>query len=171
MRVDLSGVAQGYAADLVAAALDELGLSSHLVDVGGELRASGARRSDRPWRVGIESPVEDASVWGTVDLRDEGVATSGDYRNWFEDAGARYAHIIDPRTGRPIAMRGVSVTVVHRSAALADAWATALCVLGPDEGFELARREGLAAAFITSREGAMEARLTPLMEARAEAID
>jgi thiamine biosynthesis lipoprotein len=166
IRIDLSGVAQGYAADLVAAALEARGLSSYLVDVGGEIRAAGVRRSGRPWRVGIESPAPDVPVWGTLELGDEGVATSGDYRNWFEQEGVRYAHIIDPRTGRPIAMRGASVTVVHESAALADAWATALCVLGPEEGYALASREGLAAIFITASESGLESRTTPAMAAR-----
>jgi len=167
MRIDLSGIAQGYASDVVAAALTELGYTDFLVDVGGELRASGTRRSGRAWRVGIESPDAAAPVWGTVELGDEGVATSGDYRNWFEDGGVRYAHIIDPHTGRPIPVRGASVTVVHRSAAMADAWATALCVLGPEAGFELAERVGVAAAFITGGPGGVEARLTPAMSRRS----
>ncbi|MBM4184325.1 MAG: FAD:protein FMN transferase [Gemmatimonadetes bacterium] len=169
VRIDVSGIAQGYAADAVAAALTDLGLTSYLVDVGGELRSRGVRRTGRAWRVGIESSDDSNPVWGTIELLDEGVATSGDYRNWFEEAGVRYAHIIDPRSGRPIAMRGSSVTVVHESAALADAWATALCVLGPDAGFEVARREGLAAAFITMTSGGPESRLTPAMSRRAQA--
>jgi thiamine biosynthesis lipoprotein len=167
IRINLSGIAQGYAADAVAAALGELGLASYLVDVGGEIRAAGTRRSGRPWRVGVERPDDAGGLWGTADIRDQGVATSGDYRNWFEEAGVRYAHIVDPRTGQPIRMRGASVTVIHESASLADAWATALCVLGPDEGYELALREGLAAAFITRSEGGLRVRLTPAMEGRA----
>ena len=167
IRIDLSGIAQGYAADAVAAALGALGFSRYLVDVGGEIRAAGTRRSGRPWRVGVERPDDAGGLWGTAEIRDEGVATSGDYRNWFEEAGVRYAHIIDPRTGQPIRMRGASVTVIHESASLADAWATALCVLGPDEGYELARREGLAAAFITRSESGLSVRLTPAMEGRA----
>lgn len=167
MRIDLSGIAQGYAADAVAAALSGLGLSRYLVDIGGEIRAAGTRRSGRPWRVGIERPGDADGLWGTAEIRDEGVATSGDYRNWFEEAGARYAHIVDPRTGQPIRMRGASVTVIHESASLADAWATALCVLGPDEGYELAQREGLAAVFLTRSEGGLSVRLTAAMEGRA----
>lgn len=167
MRIDVSGIAQGYASDVVAAALADMGLTAFLVDVGGEIRAAGSRRSGRPWRVGIESPDGDAPVWGTVELGNEGVATSGDYRNWFEEGGVRYAHIIDPRSGRPIRMVGASVTVVHESAALADAWATALCVLGPDVGFEVAVREGLAAAFIRLSDEGLRSRLTPAMERRA----
>ncbi|MEQ1854985.1 MAG: FAD:protein FMN transferase [Longimicrobiales bacterium] len=169
IRIDLSGIAQGYAADAVAFALGELGLASYLVDVGGEIRAVGTRRSGRAWRIGVESPDDAVAIWGTAEIRDEGVATSGDYRNWFEEEGVRYAHIIDPRTGQPIRMRGASVTVIHESASLADAWATALCVLGPDEGYELARREGLAAIFITRSERGLGTRITPAMEGRASA--
>jgi len=171
MHIDVSGIAQGYASDVVATALADAGLTDYLVDVGGEIRATGRRRSGRPWRVGIESPDADAPVWGTVELGNEGVATSGDYRDWFEEGGVRYAHIVDPRSGRPIPMVGASVTVVHESAALADAWATALCVLGPDVGFEVAVREGLAAAFITTADGRIESRLTPVIAARVERMD
>ena len=168
IEADLSAIAQGYAADLVALALRRLGLTSFLADVGGEIYAVGTRRDGKPWRVGIERPDGAAEVWGTVELRDEGIATSGDYRNYFEDGGVRYAHIIDPRTGQPIHSRGASVSVIHRSAALADAWATALCVLGPVEGFEVATREGLAALFITLVDGDLEYRVTPAMEGRVD---
>ena len=166
IEIDLSGIAQGYGADAVASALRGLGLTNFLVDVGGEIRAVGTRRNGRPWRVGIERPDGAAEVWGTVDLADEGIATSGDYRNYFEEGGVRYAHIIDPRTGQPIHSRNASVTVLYPTAALADAWATALCVLGPVEGYELARREGIAALFITQAEGRLEYRVTPAMEDR-----
>ncbi len=166
MTIDLSAIAQGYGADAVASGLRDLGLTSFLVDVGGEIRAVGARRTGRGWRVGIERPDGLGEVWGTVELADEGIATSGDYRNYFELDGVRYAHIIDPRTGQPIHSRGASVSVLHTSASLADAWATALCVLGPVDGYELARREGIAALFITLVEGRLEFRVTPAMEGR-----
>jgi FAD:protein FMN transferase len=100
--VDLSSIAKGYAAEAVSVALRGLGMQRSLVDVGGELAASGTRRSGEPWRVGIESPDRAAGIWGSVALVDEGIATSGDYRDSYERAGVRYAHIIDPRTGRPI---------------------------------------------------------------------
>ena len=166
-RVDLSAIAKGYAAESVSAALSALGFERSLVEVGGELAASGARRSGQPWRVGIESPDERApGVWGTLALAGEGVATSGDYRDYYERDGVRYAHIIDPRTGRPIISRTVSVTVVHESAAMADAWATALTVLGPEEGYELARRAGLAALFIQAAGGEPMWRATPALGGR-----
>jgi thiamine biosynthesis lipoprotein len=167
--IDVSGLATGYAAERVAADLRGLGLSNVLVDVGGELQASGAAPGGRDWRVGIERPDDMVgSVWGSMPLSEEGIATSGDYRDYYELDGARYAHIVDPRTRRPIPMRGTSVTVVHASAALADAWATALTVLGPVEGLEVARREGLAVLFLERTEEGVRSVLSPAMAARAE---
>jgi len=162
--VDVSAIAKGYAVESVAGALTSLGLGQFLVEVGGELKGVGTRRDGRAWRVGIERPDDVApGVWGTVALTDEAIATSGDYRNYYEDSGVRYAHIIDPRTGRPIAVRGASVSVVHPNAAFADAWATALTVLGPEEGYAVARREGLAALFIRPASGGLESFLTPAL--------
>jgi len=169
-RVDLSGIAKGYGAEAVSAGLAELGLTSFLVEVGGELAAAGMR-SGRPWRVGIERPDDEPGIWGTVELSDEGIATSGDYRDYYEADGVRYAHVIDPRTGRPIIVRGASVSVVHPSAAMADAWATALTVLGPDEGYEVARREGLAAVFVYAVEGGLRSSITPELGARFTAAE
>jgi thiamine biosynthesis lipoprotein len=155
VAVDLSAIAKGYAVEQAARRLQGLGLTSFLVEVGGELKAAGLTREGRPWRVGIERPDGAAStpsgrvpVWGTVDLTEEAIATSGDYRNYYEESGARYTHIIDPRTGMPLPMRGASVSVIHPDAAVADAWATALTVLGPEEGYAVASREGLAVLFV-----------------------
>jgi thiamine biosynthesis lipoprotein len=167
--VDLSAIAKGYGVEAVADALDQLGLSSFLVELGGELRAVGQRRDGRPWRVGVERPDDGApGVAATIALTDEGIATSGDYRDYYERDGVRYAHIIDPRTGRPIAVQRLSVTVVHASTAMADAWATALTVLGADEGYELARREGLAALFVRVVDGEVRSRATPALGDRVD---
>ena len=167
--VDLSAIAKGYGVDRVAAALGELGLTSFLAEVGGEVKAVGRRRDGRAWRVGIERPEEMArALYGVVELTDQALATSGDYRNYYDEGGVRYAHIIDPRSGRPILFHGASVTVAHPSTAIADAWATALTVLGPHEGFELARREGVAALFVTREDGAYRSRATPRFEERLE---
>jgi thiamine biosynthesis lipoprotein len=165
--VDLSAIAKGYAVDRVASDLEELGHAAFMVEVGGEIHAHGTRRDGRPWRVGIERPYPGVRVvYRPVDLRDEAIATSGDYRNFFDLGGARYAHIIDPRSGRPIRYRGSLVSVVHESAATADAWATALAVLGPDAGFDMARREGLAALFVVHAGDSLESRPTPAFELR-----
>ena len=164
--VDLSAIAQGYAADRVAADLDAAGVTDYLVDVCGEMRARGSSPAGRPWRVGIETPTPGVRrVLRTVELRDVALATSGDYRNFrVDDAGRRYSHEIDPRTGRPADNGLASVSVAHPSAARADAMATALMVLGPAEGYAFARRSGLAAMFVVRGEGRFEVRATPEFE-------
>lgn len=149
LQVDLSAIAKGYAVDRAAEAMSGLGLASWAIEVGGEVRTRGRKPDGTAWTVGIEAPDPKArSVLRGFPLQDLAAATSGDYRNFFESDGARFAHIVDPRTGRPVPWRGFSVTVVHPSAAIADAWATALSVLGPDAGLAAAEREGLAVLFV-----------------------
>lgn len=151
--VDLSAVAKGYAADRVADTLAALGYRRVLVEVGGELKAGAPKADGTLWRVAVERPdPAGRAIHRVVEVADEGVATSGDYRNVLELDGVLHTHLLDPRTGRPARHRGASVSVVHPSATLADAWATALAVLGVEEGLTVADREGLAALFIT-REG------------------
>jgi thiamine biosynthesis lipoprotein len=165
--VDLSAIAPGYAADVLSDRLVALGFPNHLVDVGGEFRARGENQGG-PWRVGVErpdGPVDDRAVQEVVLLRDAALATSGDYRNYREQDGVRISHTIDPRTGRPIAHRLASVTVVAAGAGLADAWATALNVLGPEDGRALAEREDLAALFLVREAGGFIAHATPAFEA------
>jgi thiamine biosynthesis lipoprotein len=166
LRIDPTAIAQGYAAELVADTLRALGLSSFMVDVGGELRADGTRRDGQAWRVGIERPDGTEGLAGTIDLIDEGIDTSGDYRNYFEEGGVAYAHLIDPRTGQAVRARSSSVTVVHDDTAMADAWATALMVLGPEEGYEVAVREGIEALFLSIVGAEVRWRATPGMSSR-----
>jgi thiamine biosynthesis lipoprotein len=163
VEADLSAIAKGYAVDQVAAALEGLGHDDYLVEVGGELRVRGERPAGGPWRLAIERPDPDGRAIHAVLLLDAGaLATSGDYRSFWENGGQRRAHIIDPRTGRPSTHGLASVSVVHPDAVSADAWATALSVLGPEEGLALARAEGLAAYFIArSADGSLEAFATP----------
>ena len=148
-RIDLSAIAKGFSADRVSDALARQGLTNHLVEVGGEVRARGFNGSGEVWRIGIERPtVGGRSVHLVVPLADLSLATSGDYRNFFERDGVRISHTIDPRTGRPITHNLASVSVVHASCMTADGLATALGVLGPDEGFELAQSKDIAAYFL-----------------------
>lgn len=114
------------------------------------------------WRVAIEAPTPGSrTIFRVLELHDQAVATSGDYRNYFEIDGTRYSHLLDPRSGLPIPWRGFSVTVVHEQAALADAWATALSVLGPDEGFSLAEELELSVVLVVpSGDGRFELRYT-----------
>lgn len=154
LRCDLSAIAKGYAVDRVGRALLALGHADHLVDVGGELLARGQGPEGRAWRIGVERPDPSGRmVHRIVAVTDTAVATSGDYRNFREAAGRRYGHILDPRTGRPAESRVASATVLHRSAMLADAFATALLVLGEKDGMALAEREGLAALLILRDDG------------------
>ena len=152
LALDLSAIAKGFGVDLVARRLLALGFESHLVEVGGELRGSGVKPDGQPWWVQLEHP--DARPGGQptlLALHGLSVATSGDYRRWFEHAGARYSHTIDPRDGLPIRHGLASVTVIHAQCMLADAWSTALSVLGPVDGPALADRLGLAARFVVRR--------------------
>jgi FAD:protein FMN transferase len=151
---DLSGIAQGYGADRIAALLESRGFGDYLVEVSGEVRAKGVNADGVPWRIGIERPdAPDRTPHLVLPLADRALATSGDYRNWFAHEGRRYAHEIDPATGAPARHALASVSVVHPDCALADAWATALFVLGPENGHALAERERLAAYFIVRSPG------------------
>ena len=163
LRIDLDGVAPGYAVDRIAARLEALGVNDYLVELGGEVRARGHNASGRRWRVAVEAPVPgERRPYTLMELDGVGVSTSGDYRDYREVSGRRVSHTIDPRTGTPVAHRLASVTVVHSSVATADAWATALMVLGPEEGAQLAHRLGLAALFIErDASGALRETSTP----------
>ncbi|MEM1111083.1 MAG: FAD:protein FMN transferase [Pseudomonadota bacterium] len=152
MELDFSSLAKGYAVDRVAEFLAARGVEDYMVEVGGEIRAAGQSPRGDLWRIAIETPDGRAGVAAALELEDAAVATSGDYRNFFERDGKRYSHTLDPRTGAPVEHGLVSVTVLHEQAMLADAWATALSVLGPDAGMAVAKEQGLAVYFI-SRQG------------------
>ena len=125
------------------------GIENYLVEVGGELRVKGRNARKTNWRIAIEKPAQELrSIEAIIDLTDRAVATSGDYRNYFESKGKRFSHTIDPRTGDPVTHTLASVTVLSHTSMRADALATALMVLGPEEGFALAEREQLAVLFI-----------------------
>lgn len=148
--LDLSGIAKGYAVDQLAFLLDANGVRNYIVEIGGELRTRGVQANGRPWRIGIEAPPAEAdAVAPTVDYIVapglSGVATSGDYRNYYMLAGQRIAHTIDPRTGRPVEHALASATVVATGATEADGLATALMVMGPTAAREFAREQRLAA--------------------------
>lgn len=149
MQADLGGIAKGYGVDAVATALEGLGVCEYMIEVGGEVRTKGVNGAGEPWQIGIEEP--DAlpqRARHVVPLSGRAMATSGDYRIFFEQDGQRYSHEIDPTTGAPVGHRLCSVTVVAADCLHADALATALIVLGPERGFELAERSGVAAQFI-----------------------
>jgi len=160
--IDLSGWAKGHAVDQLAEALDARGLEDYLVEIGGELRVKGHNRDGNKWAIGIEAPSTSARVpHAVVNVTDTSVATSGDYRNYFEQDGRRFSHTIDARTGRPVTHALAAVTVINPSAAYADAMATALLVLGPEAGPALARELHLAAYFLVRNNSDIQEITTP----------
>lgn len=149
IRLDLSAVAKGYGADLVSELLLAQGFENTLVEIGGELRLRGNSQRGTPWKIGVEVPqLTQGATQKAISVTNAGVATSGDYRNYFEVDDKRYSHTLDPRTGYPIDHSLASVTVVAESAAEADAWATALSVLGPEQASTIVEEKKLAVFFI-----------------------
>ena len=163
---DLSALAPGWAADRIAAALQALGHHDFIVDIGGEVVARGRRVDGTRWRVAVESPGRERDHVLVLALEDVAVATSGDYRNvYIDEAGQRRSHLIDPRTGEPVAHELASVTVVHREGVWADALATAMLVMGPEPAWMLATRERLAVRLVARVEGGTySAATTPWFE-------
>ena len=146
---DLSAIAKGYGVDRVAVALDEEGFRDYMVEVGGEVRTRGLNDLGVPWRIGVEKPtVGGRTIQKVVSLSGLAMATSGDYRNYYEVDGVRISHMIDPRSGRPITHRLASVTVIDDQCARADGWATALMILGTEEGYALAKEQDLPVFFL-----------------------
>jgi len=155
IALDLNGIAKGYGVDRLAEVLRDHGIESALVGIDGEMRALGLRPDGEAWTVAVEAP--DAlkrTPHSILGLQDAAVATSGDYRHWVEVQGRRLSHTMDPGKGAPLITSPASVTVVARNCAEADAWATALMVLGPDAGADLARKNGLDALFLMRNDDA-----------------
>ncbi len=164
--LDFSSVAKGYAVDKLADFLDARGQQAYLVEIGGELRAAGHKPDGSAWRIAVEQPVPGIRETGRVlELVDMAVATSGDYRNFFTVDGVNYPHIIDPRTGLPVGHGTGSVTVLHPRCAHADALATALSVLGPEQGLAFARERNLAVLFVVREDDGFQEVRSPAFEA------
>ncbi|MFK7966001.1 MAG: FAD:protein FMN transferase [Burkholderiaceae bacterium] len=170
--INLSAIAKGFGVDQVGLVLRDAGIEEYLVEIGGDLLARGHNAYGQPWRIGIEKPDSGAqAIELVVSLRNHALATSGDYRNFFERNGNRFSHILDPISGRPVTHRTTSVTVVAEHAALADAWATALLVLGLKDGVDLANRLGLAALFIArDASGAQDTYITVQSESFSQLL-
>ncbi|HEY9118545.1 MULTISPECIES: FAD:protein FMN transferase [Marinobacter] len=160
--IDLSAIAKGYGVDAVARYLDTAGVRAYLVEIGGEVRVKGRKPGGDAWRLAIEEPVsERRQVNRVVALDGQAMATSGDYRNYYESEGQRYSHTIDPETGRPIGHNLASVSVIAENCMKADALATAFNVMGYDKAQALATRENIAAYFIVRGENGFESFYTP----------
>ncbi|WP_421694522.1 FAD:protein FMN transferase [Aestuariivirga sp.] len=147
--LDLNGIAKGYGTDRLSAVLVTFGITSFLVGIDGEMRAAGLRPDGTPWSIAVEQPDHARrAVHSMLTLSDAAVATSGDYRHWINAGHARLSHTMDPARGAPVISGPASVTVVAASCAEADAWATALLVLGPECGSMVLQRNGLEALFL-----------------------
>ena len=143
--MDLSAIAKGFGVDYLSDFLDLYSIENYLVEIGGEIRVKGYNADGEKWRIGIESPtLARSGIQQAVTITDKAVATSGDYRNYYEKDGIRYSHTIDPSTGRPVEHNVASVTVISDSATEADGWATAFNVMRPEKAMELAEKHQLA---------------------------
>jgi FAD:protein FMN transferase len=170
VQVDFSSMAKGFAADAVSALLTRLGAEHHLVQVGGDVKSGVSGKDDTGWHAAIEQPLDDQRAIACVlELKGQGLSTSGDYRNFFQIGRQRYGHIIDPRTGQPPTSSLASVSVVHASCAQSSALATALFVLGPDEGYRLADAQGFACLFLVRSGTGLVHRATPEFEKLVQA--
>lgn len=167
--LDFSAIAKGYAVDLLGERLTELGVAGWLVDIGGDLRTQGHKPNGEPWYIAVERPnAQTREVSSVLALNDKGVATSGDYRNFYDTQEGHFSHTIDPRTGRPVEHQLASVTVLEESCMLADGLATLLTVLGPEEGLAFAQERGLEVYFIERKEQDMDVVFKEAMTAAFE---
>jgi len=149
IELDLSGIAKGFAVDEMMACLHRFGVENALVSLDGELKATGLKSASEPWAVAVEKPDYEARTpLSVIELKQAAVATSGDYRHWVDVGQMRLSHTMDRHGGGPVKTRVASVTVVAPECIAADAWATALMVLGPDAGQIVARANGIDALFI-----------------------
>ena len=165
LQIDLSAVAKGYAVDALAEILEQQGIGNYLVEIGGELRISGHRSDGAPWQVAIEKPLEGTREVATIfPLTDTALATSGNYRNFYVENGQRYAHTLDPVSGKPTRHKLASVTVLDQTCARADALATALMVLGEEKGRPFCEKNQIAAYFLIHEKAALEAYASPAFQ-------
>ena len=163
--LDLSAIAKGFAVDEVAKLIEELGIEAYLVEIGGEMRVKGEKSKGVSWKVAIEAPdFSERRVQKILSLKDVAMATSGDYRNYFEDNGERFSHSIDPFTAQPVKHRLASVTIIDDNCARADALATAMLVMGEEKAKEFAVQQGIKAYLIVRKQHSFVEYLSPAFE-------
>ncbi|MFZ7266631.1 FAD:protein FMN transferase [Avibacterium avium] len=162
LYVDLSSIAKGFGVDQVADYLESLHIDNYMVEIGGEIRAKGNNSENKPWQIAIEKPTTGGSrsVEQVVGLHNLAMATSGDYRIYFEENGVRYSHEINPQTGRPIQHHLASITVLDPSSMTADGLSTGLFVLGEDEALKVAEQQQLAVYLIIKTESGFEVKMS-----------
>jgi thiamine biosynthesis lipoprotein len=167
IRIDLSSIAQGYTVAEVAKILESRGIQDYMAEIGGEMKVRGRKANGEDWRIAVEKPTPlTREVQRILSLHQQaGVAvmTSGTYRNFFEQGGQVYSHIINPKTGKPVNHKLLSVTVLHQDPTWADAWSTALLCLGEEEGYETAEAEGLRALFIYGENKELKEKISPAL--------
>ena len=167
VELDFSGIAKGFAVDLAYTALQEIGLRDFVLEVGGEVRASGKRPDGQAWRIGVEAA--EGRTWA-VELRDMSIATSGDRWHMHTTQNRSWSHTIDPRTGQPVEHALTSVSVLHAECMQADALATLLTVLGPTKGMAFAQQHSIAALFVVrEHEGTLTPSASPCWPSNAGA--
>ena len=171
LMLDCSAIAKGYGVDAVARLLKSKGIDNYMVEIGGEIVASGENPKGAPWRIGVSKPDDDSvnvsnEIQGIINISNRAMATSGNYRNFYYKGGKKYAHTIDPKTGCPVQHSILSATVVSDECAKADAYATAFMVMGLEKSMEFCKKHPeLNAYFICAGEGdAYEIHYTPGME-------
>lgn len=165
LRLDLSAIAKGYATDQVAKLLESHNIADYMVEIGGELRLKGSNIGGNNWQIALEKPDPTSrSIQQVLSLTNTALATSGDYRNYFTQAGSHYSHTIDPPTAKPTTHKLASVTVLSHTAMRADALATALMVLGEQKGLQLANAQNIAALFISKTKTGFHKTQTPLFQ-------
>jgi len=157
LYVDLSTTAKGFGVDVVADYLDEEEVNNYLIEIGGEVRVKGRASDTRDWVIAIEKPVsKHRAIQQLISPKNNGLATAGDYRQYFEDHGKRFSHIIDPHSGMPIDHKLASVTVIHPSCMTADGLSTAIMIMGHKEGLAFAKKQGLAAYLVIKTENGFD---------------
>ena len=162
LYIDLSSIAKGFAVDKVAAYVESIGIQNYMVEIGGEIRAKGNNIEGKAWQIAIEKPTDDGSrtVGQVIGLKDLAMATSGDYRNYFEENGMRFSHEIDPKTGYPIRHHLASITVLSPSSMTADGLSTGLFVLGEEKALQLAEQHNLAVYLIIKTGNGFETKMS-----------
>ncbi|MGB0697522.1 MAG: FAD:protein FMN transferase [Rhodospirillaceae bacterium] len=170
-EIYLSAIGKGYGADHIAQAIQGLGVRDFMIDIGGDLYTAGRNPDGVPWQIGIERPAAlSGGVLEVVGVSGLGMASSGDYRNYFEQDGKRYSHIIDPTTGSPITHKTAGATVLADTAMEADAWATAMLILGREKGLQVAQDHNIAVMFVDRDTESSELRFKSISSPRFEAL-
>ena len=168
LKVDLSSIAQGYSVERISNVLEQKGITNYLVEIGGELKTNGHKPGSQAWRIAVERPLPGEQTMQKILTMPKdspmAVMTSGTYRHYFDSQGQRYSHILDARTGRPVAHDLVSVTVIYKDPVIADAWSTALLCLGQKDGIKAANSEKIPALFIQQQGN-------ELIESRSDALN